>query len=362
MIAVCLWAVPLPGDPDMNRQRIPTDGETLITPDLISARAYPSDVAGDRESLIEAEAALALALSVTVDRLRNGVDVDQAVDYLFRTLHEMRSRSKPSVWQHIVPLAQNHPVAAYLHQDPFTSWSFEKPRGYSGDAQLLDFIYGHPSVAPLVAAATPLGRAIYDYTSRAPAAGAVRERRDLLAQLVDQVASQREGGTQILAIAGGHLREGERSVALRERRIGRWVALDQDPLSVGSLVREYAGTAVEPVNGSVKGLLGGDYRLGHFDFIYAAGLYDYLPQAAAVRLTQICVNMLKPGGLFLFANFNNDISDDGYMETFMNWPLLLRSEKDMWDIIHASIDADVYKPNVFFGENRNIAYGTCERR
>ncbi|NDV89504.1 class I SAM-dependent methyltransferase [Aurantimonas aggregata] len=346
----------------MNQQRAPIDGETLITPELIAASADASGVAGNRESLVDAEAALALALGVTLDRLKNEGHVDQAVDYLFRTLHEMRARFSQSVWQQLVPLAQNHSVSAYLQQDPFTNWSFEKPRGYSGDAKLLDFIYGHPSVAPLVAAATPLGRAIYDYTSYAPAAVAVRERRDLLAQYVDRVASKREGGTEILAIAGGHLREGERSAALQERRLGRWVALDQDPLSVGSMVRDYAGTAVEAVNGSVKGLLGGAYRLGHFDFIYAAGLYDYLPQAAAVRLTQICLNMLKPGGLFLFANFNNDISDDGYMESFMNWPLLLRSEKDMWDIINASIDANVYEPNVFFGENRNIIYGTCHKR
>lgn len=39
--------------------------------------------------------------------------------------------------------------------------------------------------------------------------------------------------------------------------------------------------------------------------------------------------MLKPGGMLLFANFSDEVSV-GYMETFMNWSLLLRPESEMW--------------------------------
>ncbi|MGO8190128.1 hypothetical protein AB9F38_36180, partial [Rhizobium leguminosarum] len=52
-------------------------------------------------------------------------------------------------------------VAHYLHQDPLTRWSFEKPRGYSGDARLLDFIYGRPEIEDAVLSASNLGRSIY---------------------------------------------------------------------------------------------------------------------------------------------------------------------------------------------------------
>ena len=92
------------------------------------------------------------------------------------------------------------------------------------------------------------------------------------------------------------------------------------------------------------------------------GLYDYLTRAVSVRLTRRCVRMLKPKGVFLFANFAEDIPDDAYMETFMNWTLLLRSEADMWDIINASTDRNNVEAKVFFGENRNIVYGVITRK
>jgi hypothetical protein len=53
---------------------------------------------------------------------------------------------------------------------------------------------------------------------------------------------------------------------------------------------------------------------------------------------------------------------DGYIETFMNWQLLLRSEADMWKIIHACVDKDEYETGVFFGKNRNIVYGFIKKR
>lgn len=277
-------------------------------------------------------------------------------------LHQLRSKSHPSVWAELVELAQVHPVLEFIHQDPFCRWSFEKPRGYSGDAELLDFIYGHPSIAGAIAAATPLGRDLYECTRASQSSAAVRERSELLTHHVDEIASRVGGDAEILTIAAGHLREADRSTALRDGLIKRWVALDQDPQSIGAIVRDFAGTPVDAIDGSVKGLLSGAYNLGQFDFVYAAGLYDYLPRAIAIKLTRKCMRMLKPNGVFLFANFAEDIPDDGYMETFMNWALLLRSEADMWDIVNASVDRNTVDASVEYGENRNIVYGIIRKR
>ena len=165
-----------------------------------------------------------------------------------------------------------------------------------------------------------------------------------------------------LTIAAGHLREADRSTALASGSIRRWVALDQAPLSIGSITRDFAGTSIEAIDGSVRGILTNAYKLGQFDFVYAAGLYDYLPANVAIKLTRKCLQMLKPEGVFLFANFAQDIGVDGYMETFMNWALLLRSEADMWDIINASVDRNAVDARVEFGENRNVVYGIVEKR
>ncbi|BDA83454.1 methyltransferase [Aureimonas sp. SA4125] len=339
------------------------DGETLITPEMIAAEsaAHLRDDAQD-DVFATARIQLALALNISQQRLEKGEAPTTVVGFLFGALHDMRRQLDPAVWQDLVPIAQAHPISVLIHQDPFTQRSFEKPRGYSGDAGLLDFIYRHPDAEAAVAASSDLGRAIYEYTSAAPAASAVRERRDLLAAHVDAIAETRGEDSEILTIAAGHLREAERSSAFREGRIKRWVALDQDPMSVGLISRDFAGTCVDAMDGSVKGLLTNSYDLGRFDFVYAAGLYDYLPENAAVRLTRKCLDMLKPNGVFLFANFHDDIVDDGYMETLMNWTLILRSEDDMWNIIRASVDMNTVDTRVEFGANRNIIYGLITRR
>ncbi|MCW4113891.1 class I SAM-dependent methyltransferase [Aurantimonas sp. MSK8Z-1] len=338
------------------------DGESLITPEQIAAQTETAKQRPAGAAIGEGEAELMLVLQRAQQRFENGAAPAGVLHDVFLQLNRLRRTLPADVWRDLVPLAQAHPVATFIHEDPFTRWSFEKPRGYSGDAGLLDFIYGHETAAPAIAETSANGRTLYDYTSSAPAAAAVRERRELLARHVDSIASSRETPIEVLTIAAGHLREAELSQALAKGRIERWVALDQDPHSVGTMTRDHAGTVIDPMNGSVKGLLTDAYPLGTFDFVYAAGLYDYLPEAVAVRLTRKCLSLLKPGGTFLFANFFDDIRDDGFMETFMNWPLILRSEAEMWGIVNRSVDRNQVDSRVEFGANRNILYGIIETR
>jgi SAM-dependent methyltransferase len=337
------------------------DGESLITPEAIAAHVVAPGTTWGEQEFQTARTALGLALGIALQQFEQGAEPRQIIHRIAGSLHELRMRYPASIWQQLIPIAQQHPVSRYFLEDPFTRWSFEKPRGYSGDAQLLDFIYGHSSVAEWIENASPLGKALYDYTKDASSSVAVRERRDLLAQHVDAIASSRGGDAEVLTIAAGHLREANRSVALKEGRLKRWVALDQDPLSVGSISRDFSGTCIEAVDGSVRGILGGRHDFGKFDFVYAAGLYDYLNDKVSIKLTQRCLNMLKPNGVFLFANFATDIMVDGYMETFMNWALLLRSETDMWRIINGSVGDLPIEGTVRFGENRNVVYGIIRK-
>lgn len=334
------------------------DGESLITAEAMADAIGSLDTRVDARELEEGKAELALILGLARQQFEQGGNGVATLERVNDDLHRLRTKLSPSAWQQLVPVAQNHPVAEFFLQDPFTRWSFEKPRGYSGDARLLDFIYGHPSVSEAIESASPLGLELYGRTRNSFSSQAVRERRDLLTREVDGIAAARGGEVDILAVAGGHLREAEQSIALKAGDIRRWVALDQDPMSIGTIARDYGGTIIEPIDGSVRGLLTDRHDLGRFDMVYAAGLYDYLTLKVAAKLTRKCMDMLKPGGTFLFANFSPEMVDDGFMETFMAWPLQLRSEQDMWDIVNASVDRNAVVAETFFGENRNIVYTT----
>lgn len=337
------------------------DEHSLITSELVRTHNEAASEVVDLEELKARTAQLALILDLAHQAFIKQEPAASTVSRLAGRLHELRRETATAVWQQLVPLAQQHRVSEYLMQDPFTRWSFEKPRGYSGDATLLDIYYKHSSADEIVASSTTLGQEIYAYTSEAASSVAGRERRHILARTVDETAA-RIDNAEVLAIACGHLREAEFSVALAEGKLKRWVGLDQDPVSVGTVNRDLAGTKVEAVDGSVRGLLRRAYPLGTFDLVYASGLYDYLPRAIGIRLFQRAMEMVKPGGEFLFANFSDEITTDGYMETFMDWPLILRSADDMWDIINSAVDRNSVEAQVYYGSNRNVVYGKVRKR
>ncbi|MGX9143142.1 class I SAM-dependent methyltransferase [Mesorhizobium sp. 128a] len=340
--------------------KLQLDEYSLVTTRLMKKHADTYEGTADSDELRNSAVQLALILDLAYQAFARRKPAALTVHRLAGRLHKLRRQVAPAVWQKLVPLAQQHRVAEYLIQDPFTRWSVEKPRGYSGDAGLLDIYYKHPTAADIVASSTSLGRQIYAYTSEAASSVAGRERRDILARTVDGTASTVEKA-EVLAIACGHLREAERSDALAKRKLHRWIGLDQDPVSVATVNHDFAGTAVEAIQGSVRGILRRAYALGTFDLVYASGLYDYLPRATGVRLLQRAMELVKPGGEFLFANFSDEITTDGYMETFMDWPLILRSADDMRDIINAALGGSSFEAQVYYGSNRNIVYGKVRR-
>lgn len=337
------------------------DGKSLITPHAVSNQRS-SKQSYEIDLLNTAVAEFTVMISIAMQRIEANRNCSEGVKWLIGQLHDLRGKFGPAVWQNLIPIIQAHPSAQIMRQCPFTRWSFDKPRGYSGDASLIDFIYGHPASADEVARSTPQGLSIFDYTINAPGPVAVRERRDILTRYIDMLAAQKGVDTEIMTVAAGHLREAEKSQALNCGGIKRWVALDQDPLSIASIANQFQDTCIETVEGSVRGLLGKRYQIGTFDLIYAAGLYDYLSEKVAIRLTQICMEMLKPGGVFLFANFSDEMADDGYMESYMNWELLQRSQRDMLRIASASAEEGMVDIDVWFGANRNIIYSTIRRK
>lgn len=331
------------------------DLQSAITTELAEKALYQDKVEPNAASQTLYRGQLAIILEVAHGEFKRNVDAARVVGRLAQNLHQLRAQAGSAIWKELIPIAQGHVVQDYLQQDPFTKWSFEKPRGYSGDATLLDIYYQHPSAREIVESATSLGQDIYEYTSNAASSVAGRERRDILAQYVD-AAAQNFPNAEVLSVACGHLRESEKVNALKNGGLKRWVALDQDPQSIATVMNTCPSDIVKPLQGSVRGLLRRSYKIGTFDLVYASGLYDYLTKPLGIRLLERCWEMVKPGGTFLFANFSDEITTDGYMESFMDWPLILRDETDMLEIANSAVDGNEAETRTFYGSNRNIVY------
>lgn len=308
-----------------------------------------------------------------VDFQQGEVDafLDEAADHLEHLEHI------PATWAALVTAAErvrqaagagpawhqrlrDHRIAALIHEEPACAWAFRKPRGYSGDAHLIDFLYEHDAAQAELRAASPRGRALNAVILSCAAPVAVQERRRLLARLLDATA-ERVKRPEALVLAGGHLREAEYATALDQ--YDRLVALDQDRDSIAEMRRCYGNlAALMTVEASIGRMIVRPLVHGQFDLIYAAGLYDYLDDNTAARLTQGMFTALKPGGRLLFANFCTGLPDYGFMDAFMDWRLILRDEQEMQRVLAALPSDQIARTMLFRGLNRAVIYALVQKR
>src|SRR5260370_6392794 len=166
----------------------------------------------------------------------------------------------------------------------------------------------------------------------------------------------------VLAVAAGHLREAELSSAVASGHLGRFVALDADAESLRNIDTHYARLGVETVHASVRHLLMRKIRLGTFDFVYAAGLYDYLGENTAKTLAARLFEMVNPGGKMLIPNFAPQLLDRAYMETFMDWTLIYRDEPAMVRLLAKVEPAQIQSYAVYEDPSSSVVYLLVKKR
>jgi SAM-dependent methyltransferase len=215
-----------------------------------------------------------------------------------------------------------------LHEDPLTARAYAMSRGYQGDAELLDIIYDRDYHKVWRMPVSPAGDAIFRYTIDCQAPAAVRERRQFLAAQIDEACAQNPS-IEILSAACGHLRELELSEAIQTETFGRFVGLDQDLATLDAVRRKWGRFGVEATAASVTAFLFNPLPAPQFNFVYCAGLYDYLEETFAVLVTRKLIEMVRPGGRLLIGNYTPDTGDSGYMEAFMGWKLLYRNHAEL---------------------------------
>jgi len=286
--------------------------------------------------------------------------IEGAIDRLFRGLREMRLTSSVEQWNRLIRVGRAHQLCQLVHQDPFTSRAFYKPRGYAGDAVMMDYIYGREEdwdPPP----ASDLGAAIYGYTTDAPASAGVRERRCFIVEMLDELGRIRDDAC-VLSVAAGHLREAGLSLAVRRNRFARFAAVDADAESLEQIRQRYGKHNIETIVANVRRMLTGRLDLGSFDCIYSTGLYDYLPDSTAQRLTENLFDSLRPQGRLVIANFLPEVRDVGYMEMYMDWHLVYRTRGQMLTLADHIVQSQVSEIRLVAERNENVVIMEITKR
>lgn len=253
-------------------------------------------------------------------------DVGTVSDFMC-ALEGLRSRCEPEAWKALVK--SNRIIRKwryFLAQDPYTRWGLIKPRGYAGDASLMDFAYGHPSVLGDVETAGPLGRHIYQATTTAKQSASARLRIQLIRQTLMDFA-RRDASFSVISFASGHARELDGVGDDVRRKISCFTAIDQDSASLAEIERSVLGIHLNLINQNVLRCQEGVLKPA--DLVYSLGLFDYLSDEHAQLVLDKMLQVMNPGGVLMVANLAPDAANIGYCEAIMDWWMILRSLDDM---------------------------------
>lgn len=240
-----------------------------------------------------------------------------ALPMLAGKLHNAHADS--ASWQETRAALHDHELHRVLMQDPFSAYSALRPRGYPGDAGLIDIIYDKTAPGP----ATDLGREMFEITVQFQAPEGVRLRRAYAEPLVTSAWRQ---GKRILVLACGHFREG---ALLIGQDVSNITLVDQDPISLDVVRTNHGGSAKIVAANVFRFLRAAASRGDNYELIYTLGLTDYLDDRAMRMLHRLSKACLAPGGTFLLANFLPGHLGTGWMDAVMNWHLIYREEDEL---------------------------------
>jgi len=284
--------------------------------------------------------------------LKLSAPVLPCMDVLFEKFERIASRLPP---EHLV--AHRHYLRRQLHPlvlcAPFAHRTFFKPLGYAGDYEMVN----------MIARNQPEGDSLYaklvnTWFVRQPPAEAHRNRIQYLTDklLTETLRATHSSRTaRICSLGCGpawEVQEFLRQHALADRT--HFTMLDFSDEALGHLrnaldqIKRQNGRrcAVEYAKKSVHRLLRDAERQPplepeqQFDYVYCAGLFDYLSDPICQRLLHILHDWLAPGGLLVAINVEPSNPLRHGMEHLLDWHLIYRNAAQMLALKPEQVAAD----------------------
>lgn len=297
------------------------------------------------------------SLDHDLGQLNEGNYSSAVIENIFKSVETARSLAQNYWKSDVLPHLKQHPIHDFLNEEPCVNWSRAKHRGYSGDAVLMDMLYRYRIDFSKL---TKKQKLMYTEVTSRPSSVAVRERVKFIATHVQDSVAQVKF-PKVVSIACGHMRELDHLSAAEFK--GTYVCVDQDPLSLATVRQDYSDFALQQLECSVVDIIKGRHyeTLVNADFIYSSGLYDYLNDNLAQKLTSFLFSLLNHGGKLLLTNFTPTCPDIGFMETFMDWHLIYRNIREIELFFNDIPTEQIKSKQVFFGENKNIVYTLIQK-
>lgn len=225
----------------------------------------------------------------------------------------------------------------YLMVSEFLRRTNLKPRGHSGDAEVMRMIHEDAYLG-----ASTFAQLMHKHPLSTPAAEAVRARRWLVRQELSLARERwpKRARARVLSLACGPACELEEVLCLEPGLPEglELVLVDQDPAALelarrsvrAAEVRLSRAVKVRYEQGSARTMLRArdlKNRLGECGFIYSMGLFDYLTAPVARAVLARAFDLLAPGGTLLVGNFHVGCPTRVHMDYWGDWPLVYRTEE-----------------------------------
>lgn len=214
----------------------------------------------------------------------------------------------------------------FLSNDPLTRWGLLKPKGFAGDATLMDFCYQHKSISEFVDSSSDLGKDIYSTIVGSQQPKSAQMRVALIAKEIDAIADDKKE-ISLASFASGHAREFELVNKKTKNKIQKFLAIDTDGDSLEKIRASAGDMSIEFAKKNALRISLDAY--GSFSLVYSLGLFDYLDETFAKKALNNMWSGVEDGGRLIVGNLSENAASIAYCEAIMDWWMITRSLNDM---------------------------------
>jgi extracellular factor (EF) 3-hydroxypalmitic acid methyl ester biosynthesis protein len=241
---------------------------------------------------------------------------------------------------------------------PFAYRTFHKPLGYAGDYEMVNMIIRDPFDG-----GSMFAKSLNAWFISQPPAEAHRNRIKQLTKLLVQetarvAATKRQARVFNLGCGpAGEVQDFLRDHDLCNRADLTLLDFNDETLAyttkvLGNLKKQHQrSTGINMVKRSVGQILKGRGRAAgmgpedKYDFLYCAGLFDYLTDPHCKQLMNIFYDMLAPGGLLVATNVDAANPIQQMLDYVLEWVLIYRSGRQLQAVAPDAADPELVTVN-----------------